>query len=573
MKINGHEIALNEAFLDDALQNKTSKIELVSKDFEGYKALPEGDKKALEYLTKAARILNDVTLEQDHHLNHAQKNALSEAAKTSEYAKKTLAFFNSLNGVEGSNGIDKEHIEIFKGIKGYAGRNFYPHDMSVEEFHKILLEMFAQNKIETLKKILSARTMVRRKDKELEAIDYVAYFSKEFSAAADELDKAAKVVTNKDFAEYLVLQAKALRVADEPLDAKADAKWATLQDTDLEFTLGRENYDDEMTTTIFENETIKKLLEKHHIEATSKDMLGVRVGIINKKGTELILEFKDHMSELVGLMPFADKYEQNVCGGEGLKQTMVDVDLVALTGDYAQCRGGITTAQNLPNNDKLSIKQGNGRRNAYHRQVRMSKDTEKTAKILEKLVAKELHPFYDQGDLSDHLFVIGHENGHSFGPNSAYQNALGKYKHIIEEHKADVISIAFMPEYVKAGVIDAKALKEIYTSWVVGRLFMRAEAKFDHPHRVADLMQFNYLLEHGVTSFDEEGKLHINFEIFDRVMKQFLAETIEVQLSKSPKVAADFIEKNGKWGKDSARIAKFLQELGLKPYKDIRTYI
>ena len=85
-------------------------------------------------------------------------------------------------------------------------------------------------------------------------------------------------------------------------------------------------------------------------------------------------------------------------------------------------------------------------------------------------------------------------------------------------------------------------------------------------------MQFNYLLEHGVTSFDEDGKLHINFEIFDEVMNKFLAETIKVQLSKSPKVAADFIEKNGKWGEHSQRIAKFLQELGLKPYKDIRIH-
>ncbi|MFV0626824.1 MAG: hypothetical protein ACK5N8_05705 [Alphaproteobacteria bacterium] len=573
MKINGYEIALSEDFLDDALKNKTAKIELISKDFEGYKTLAEGDKKALEHLANAARILNNVSLEQDHHLNLVQKKALEEAAKESDYARKTLAFFNSFNGVEGSNGIDKEHIEIFKDIHGFAGRNFYPQDLTVEAFHKILLEMFAQNRVEEIKKILSARTMIRREGNFLKAIDYVIYFEKEFKQAADELEKASKLVTNKDFSEYLSLQAAALRHSDENLDAKADAKWATLQDTELEFTLGRENYDDEMTPTIFENEKLKRLIEEHHIEATSKDMLGVRVGIINKKGTDLILTFKNHMSELVNLMPYADKYEQNVCGDEGLKQTMVDVDLVELKGDYAQCRGGITTAQNLPNNDKLSVKQGNGRRNAYHRQVRMSKDDEKTTKILDKLVGKELHEHYDRGDLADHLFVIGHENGHSFGPNSSYQNALGKYKHIIEEHKADVISITFMPEYVKAGVIDEKTLKQVYTSWVAGRLFMRAEAKFDHPHRVADLMQFNYLLEHGVTSFDEEGKLHINFEIFNSVMKAFLAETIEVQLSKSPKVAADFIEKYGKWGKESARIAKFLQELGLKPYKDIRSYI
>lgn len=79
-------------------------------------------------------------------------------------------------------------------------------------------------------------------------------------------------------------------------------------------------------------------------------------------------------------MPFADAYRQSVLDGEELKQTMVDVDLADLEGDYAQCRGGITTAQNLPNNDKLSVKTGGGRRNVYHRQVRMSVDREKSVK-------------------------------------------------------------------------------------------------------------------------------------------------------------------------------------------------
>ncbi len=87
-------------------------------------------------------------------------------------------------------------------------------------------------------------------------------------------------------------------------------------------------------------------------------MLGVRVGIINKQGTDLILKFKEHMPELAKLMPYADSHHQSVSDAGELKQTMVDVDVVALTGDYAQCRGAITTAQNLPNNDKLAIKTG-----------------------------------------------------------------------------------------------------------------------------------------------------------------------------------------------------------------------
>ena len=45
------------------------------------------------------------------------------------------------------------------------------------------------------------------------------------------------------------------------------------------------------------------------------------------------------MPELAKLMPYADSHHQSVSDAGELKQTMVDADVVALTGDYAQCRG------------------------------------------------------------------------------------------------------------------------------------------------------------------------------------------------------------------------------------------
>ena len=248
---------------------------------------------------------------------------------------------------------------------------------------------------------------------------------------------------------------------------------------------------------------------------------------------------------------------------------MVDVDLIALKGDYAQCRGGITTAQNLPNDDKLSIKTGGGRRNVYHRQVRMSQDKERTKKLLNALVSSNLHGYYNPE--AEHIFVIGHENGHSLGPDSSYKNSLGVYKHTIEENKADVVSIAMMPQYVKAGIIDEKTLKEVYTTWIV-RIFLKAKPQLIQPHRMGDLMHFNYLLEHGAISFNSENKLEINFAKLPEVMNKILAETIEVQLSKSAQKAKEFIDKYTECKDIHAYIAKTLQEIGIKPYIEIREY-
>ena len=570
MKINSYEIAYSEDELKDMIEHKMRQIHLIDRNFEGYKKLSDGDKKALEHLVAAAKMMNDVSLEQDHKLNRVMKRALENEAEGNTQAAYALRLFNSLNGVEGVNGVDEKPVEIFKGISGSMGRNFYPDDLTVHEFHEIISKMLDEGKKDEVQKILSARTMVRRKGDELHAIDYTEYFAPVFSEIANELEVAAHYTTDEKFKDFLGWQAQALLQNNEDMDMLADKHWAVLQDNDLEFTIGRENYDDQLTQTIYNNPELMAKIQAAGIEINNKDMLGVRVGIVNHEGTKLIMRFKEHMSELAELMPYKDKYTQNVGKDSELKQTMVDVDLVALTGDYAQCRGAITTAQNLPNNDKLAVKTGGGRRNVYHRQVRQSVDMEKYKQILERMVAPELHQYFDVE--ADHLFVIGHENAHSLGPKAEYQNALGQYKNMIEEHKADVASIAFMPEYVKNGTISEEQLRKIYTTWVVYRLFMKARPVFVMPHRMADLMQFNYLLENRAIWFDENDKLHINFDIFGKVMTKFLEETIAVQLSKSPKKAKEFVDRLTTWGKYSAKIAALHEELGLKPYIEIKSY-
>lgn len=567
MKINGFKLKYSASELKHKVDKEMRQIVLIDKENEAYKNLSEGDKKALYHLVNAAKIINDVALEMDHPLNLVQKQALEVAAEKSPYAANALKLFNSLNGVAGSNGLDKEPIEIFEGIHAYEGRNFYPADLTSEELCNIISQMLDDGKIEEVKLILSARTMVRREGNFLKAIDYTEYFEPEFSEIANELECAAHYTTDELFKDYLGWQAQALIQNNVEMDILADKHWAQMQETPLEFTLSRESYDDKLTPAILSNKNLSQRLEKLGINPVPKDMLGIRVGIVNKKGTDLLLKFKDEMVKLASLMPYCNEYTQNVGGTKGLKQTMVDVDIVALTGDYALCRGGITTAQNLPNNDKPSLARGGGRRNVYHRQVRQGTDKIKTQQILEGLVAPELHKYYDED--ADHLFVIGHENGHSLGPDSSYQTALGIYQHIIEEHKADIISAAMMPEYVKDGIITEDTLKSIYTTWVIRRHFMVAFPEDREAHRVADLIEYNYLHNHGAFYFDEKKKLHINFEKMKEVCKQLLNDTIKVQLSKSPQYAKEFIDKWSNWGEMQQYIADFKKNLGVRPYIEI----
>ena len=77
--INGFEIALSEEQLDKMINEQLMPVEMIDTDFDGYKKLAEGDKKALAHLVMAARIINDAALEQDHPLNLVMKKELEKA--------------------------------------------------------------------------------------------------------------------------------------------------------------------------------------------------------------------------------------------------------------------------------------------------------------------------------------------------------------------------------------------------------------------------------------------------------------------------------------------------------------
>lgn len=570
MKIKGYEVNFSEEELDNILTEKTRNIELISREFEGYKNLPVGDKKAIDHLIKAADIINNVALEQDNPYNLEIKREMEKLAVNDAYVSKVLQLFNCLNGVAGNNGIDKEPVRIFKNLPLFKGKNFYPTDLSEKEFHEIILKMAERGKIEELKKILSARTMVRRNGDELKAIDYTEYFAEQFSEIANELEVAAYYCTEPEFKEFLSWQVQALLQNNQDMDMLADKHWALLQNNNLEFTISRENYEDEMTGTVFNNPDVAKVINDNNIEVVAKDTLGCRVGLVNKEGTEKILKFKQTIPYLAQWMPLNKQYKQNSFSAEDLKQNMVDVDLIALTGDYAMCRGGITQAQNLPNNDKIAVKCGGWRRNVYHRQVLLSYDVENEKKLLNRLVDPELHKYVDHAQII--VFDIGHENGHSLGPTAEYQNSLGVFKHIIEEHKANVFSIASIAELAKKEARFTKEdLKKIYASWVVETLFLRARPIFSQPHRMASLIEFNYLFENKVIWFDSNKKLHIDFDLIGMVAYRLLEETIRVQLSKSADNAKAFINRWAVWGEWSRHIADVQQELGVKPYIKIIT--
>ena len=546
----------------EELQKRTNKDYLITKkmlkaDAPEYLELEVGDKKALKHLVKAAYILEKINMQLDNpHNLEFQEYLENEIKKGSKDAEMTKILFDAQKGINALDTMSNK-INLAKGHKDLPGKGFYPEDLSKKEFHQILIKMLNEGKDDEVKKILTQRTVVERNGDELVGIDYVDKFKEDFAQMADEIDKAANYSTNKEFTKYLVLQSQALRMANPMLDAYADKQWATLQDTPLEFTITRENYEDEMTGTIVENKELSKMLEERNISPIPKDMLGCRVGIVNKKGTDALMAIKKYLPILAQNMPYKDEYEQNISTTGDAKQTMVDVDLVAVTGDVGAYRGGITLAENLPNDDKLSLTIGGGRRNVYHRQIRFISDMNKLQERLDAILDKDQHKYYL--DEADHWFTIGHENAHSLGPNKGNEK-LGKYRNIIEENKADMGSLAFVDLLTELGMYTDEQRKQIIVTTIADN-FLKSKPEMSQAHRVRTVMQNKYFAERGAYEITPEGKIHVNIDKVVPIAKEMLSEIVRIQIDGDFDKAEKYVKDNFVWTDNMELIAQKLQKV------------
>ena len=303
----------------EELENRTSpghlgKLIYLKKDSKEYKGLEDGDKTALKYLTKAAVIMDEVFLRLDNVHNIPFKKFLESEINNStnttnttriKQANLTKILFDSFKGINGYDTLGEE-VNLAKNITSTEVLGLYPEDLTEKKFHEILIQMLKENKTEEVRNITNQRTIVLwdKNKTYLTSIDYVEYFKDNFTEVADLFLNASKCSTNAKFNNFLELQAEALKKIDPNKDFEAEKIYAELQDTPLELTLMKEDYDI-FTETALENEELKQLLDKNNIKTYSKDVLGLRVGIVNKEG-----EFEKMSKSLGNFLTVRDISEQ-----------------------------------------------------------------------------------------------------------------------------------------------------------------------------------------------------------------------------------------------------------------------
>ncbi len=532
------------------LKKRTSKryykgIKFLAPESREVKRLSNKDLLVLLHLTRAAKLFDSIHLKQENALNlDFEKFLKQESAKGNEKAVLTQKLFSSQKSMFSPDTLGEQTV-LAKNVKKPMGLNYFPEDLEPDEFHQILNVMLDRKMDKQVAEILNQRSVVKRDGDLLKAVDFVDEYP-EFKEIASELDQAREFSNNKSFNKYLSLQIDAILKADSRLDAKADKQWAKLDGKcKYEFTITRECYDESLSRSVLENEELCERLKEKGIEVHTKDNLGARVGIINKRGTKLLKKLKGLVDISSKFMPYKNEYKNEI-EENSVPQTAVDVDLVLLSGDEGAYRASIVLAQNLPNDDKPSLKIGGGRRNVYHRQVRLSSNK----KLYKTLITENQFEYYNPD--ADHWAVICHENTHSLGPKPS---TLGKFSSILEEYKADMGMYAFLDEFVKAGEFTEIQARQIMVT-SLSKSFLKGKPTLAQAHKTRAVMICNRMLTEKAIELLDDTRLKFNFDKIQEVTKQMLAEVVRLQIDGKIKKAEEYINKWFVWTDEINAVAE-----------------
>jgi len=468
--------------------------------------LSAGDKQALAKLSDAAKVLDEIFLTQRWSGNAALRAQLQK--DTSALGKARLHYFE-LNKGPWSD-LDGQ-VAFLPGVppKQLPGANFYPEDMSKDEFETWAAKLSkAQQE--------SARgffTVIRRgADKKLVAVPYSTAYGPDLERAAKLLEEAAAATPNATLKEFLKLRAQAFRTDDY---YASDVAWMKL-DAPIDVTIGPyETYNDQLFG-------YKAAFEAY-------------VTLRDDKETAKVASFAGRMQEIENHLPLDAKYKNPKIGA--LAPIRV-VNEVLATGDGAH--GVRTAAFNLPNDERIVRAMGSKR-------VMLKNVQEaKFSKILQPIAARVLSAA-DQKDLSFDAFfthILAHEMTHGIGPQTNVRQALKEQHAAIEEAKADVTGL-FMLQYLFDHKLLPAAERPLYTTFLASS-FRTLRFGVHEAHGKGMAMQVNYLMDKGAFVAKPDGTFAVDFTKIKGAVRDLVHDLLDVEATG-----------------DYARAKKMLDELGV----------
>jgi hypothetical protein len=147
---------------------------------------------------------------------------------------------------------------------------------------------------------------------------------------------------------------------------------------------------------------------------------------------------------------------------------------------------------------------------------------------------------------------LWHEIGHYLGVDRTRDGrdldvALAADANLIEEMKADLVSLFAGRQLQKSGYYTADQLRSLYASGIF-RTLQNNKPRRDQPYQTMQLMQFNWFMDKGVLRFDPAtSRLSINYDRYHEAVEGLLREVLAIQDAGDPARSDAFVKRWTSW--------------------------
>jgi hypothetical protein len=398
-------------------------------------------------------------------------------------------------------------------IPGYgakpAGAQFYPADMTKEEFEKF--DDPDKSSLYTL--------ITRNGQGGLQSVWYHDGFKTQTEKAAALLQQAAELAEDKGFANYLNLRATALLTDDY---YASDIAWLDMKDNKIDMVVGPiENYTDQLFGYKAAHESFILI----------KDI----------EWSDRLARFATFLPDLQKGIPVAPEYKAEV---PGMDAQLNAYDVVYYAGDCNMATK--TIAINLPNDERVQLEKGT-------RKLQLKNAMQAKFDQILMPIANELITPSQRKNITFNAFfsnTMFHEVAHGLGikntinGNGPVRKALKERYSSIEEGKADMLGLYLVTKLNEMGEFKDTDLMDNYVTFMAG-IFRSVRFGASSAHGMANMLRFNYFLEKGAFTRHEDGTYEVNFEAMKTASVELIDKILTLQGDGNYEGASQWIEAQG----------------------------
>lgn len=398
-------------------------------------------------------------------------------------------------------------------IEGYgekpAGAQFYPHDMTKEEF-----EAFdSPNKT-------SLYTLIERDETGgLKSVWYHEAYKEKVDRMADLLEKASALADDPEFGTYLSLRSKALKSDDY---FESDMAWLSMKNNLVDIVIGPiENYTDGLFgyKAAFESYVLIKDVE----------------------WSEKLAKYAAFLPQFQKDLPVDPVYKQETPGSDA---DLNAYDVLFYAGDCNMA--GKTIAINLPNDERVQLEKGT--RKLQLKNAMRAKFDYIMLPISNELIAPNQRSMVN----FDAFFAntMFHEVAHGLGIKNTItdgepvRKALKEKYSAIEEGKADILGVYFISKLAEMGDITNEQLMDSYVTFMAG-IFRSVRFGASSAHGMANMLRFNFFLDQGAFTRNDDGTYTVNLDKMQEASTLLTQKILKIQGDGDYQAATKWIEEEG----------------------------